>query len=428
MKRITWMTSALGLVVLLVASGCGGGGRTIGSNNNGGGTGNTANSVALSVGAGPADLTNPAGGYANILFTTITICQPGKSNCTSIDHVLVDTGSSGLRILASELPSGFSLTSETSGSSTLYECLPFLDSYAWGNVVTADVELAGEKGSSVPVQLITTSSAPSTCSGTVATSGSPQVSTVNDLGAKGILGVGNFGADCGTYCNTVQKFDIYFACTSSSASSCSQAGVPDAQQVVNPVQTFSSDNNGVVIQLASVANGGVASANGTMYFGIGTQSDNTPPAGLTVVALDGYGNFVSKFQSTTYPKSFTDTGSNAYFFGTVTNKTSLTTSTGIKACNLGTSANPAYFYCPSSELSESATIASSATPSATKDISFSIGNANTLSGYALSDIAGTNDSDATAFDWGLPFFYGRTVYVGLEGASSSLGSGMYVAF
>lgn len=427
MTRMMWMTSGLAVGLLMLAA-CGGGGKSFGNNNSGGGSGNTVNSVALTVGPGPSDMTNPAGGISNILFATVSICQPGTSNCTSIDHVLVDTGSSGLRILASELPSGFTLQSETSGSSTVYECLPFLDSYAWGNVVTADVEMAGEKGSSVPVQLITASAAPSTCSGTVATSGSPQVSTVNDLAAKGILGIGNFGADCGEYCNTVQKFDIYFACTSSSASSCSQVGLPDAQQVVNPVQTFATDNNGVVIQLASVANGGASSANGTMYFGIGTQSDNTPAAGVTVVPLDGYGNFVSTFQSTTYPKSFADTGSNAYFFGTVTNKTTLTTSTGIKGCNLGTTANPAYFYCPSSELSESATIASSSTPSATKTINFNIGDASKFAAYAISDIAGTNDSDATAFDWGLPFFYGRTVYIGLEGSSSSLGSDMYVAF
>ena len=54
-------------------------------------------------------------------------------------------------------------------------------------------------------------------------------------------------------------------------------------------------------------------------------------------------------------------------------------------------------------------------------------NVNTATGFAISDLAGTN-SDGATFDWGLPFFMGRTVYVGLEGKSSSLGSGMYIAF
>ena len=44
----------------------------------------------------------PANNYANGLFTSVTICVPGSaSNCQTIDGVLVDTGSSGLRILSS---------------------------------------------------------------------------------------------------------------------------------------------------------------------------------------------------------------------------------------------------------------------------------------------------------------------------------------
>ncbi len=42
----------------------------------------------------------PANNYANGLFTSVTICVPGStSNCQTIDGVLVDTGSSGLRVL-----------------------------------------------------------------------------------------------------------------------------------------------------------------------------------------------------------------------------------------------------------------------------------------------------------------------------------------
>lgn len=428
MKRLIQFTVILALPSFLLLWGCGGGGSSTASNSSGGGTGgsSSANSVALSVGPGSF-----ANGYANGLYTTISVCQPGTSNCTSLDHVLVDTGSTGLRILATELPSGFTLPTAKSGSNSLYECLSFLDSYAWGAVATADVELSGEKASSLPVQLISSAAAPSTCSNTLATPGSPEITSEADLGARAIIGVGNFASDCGDYCTTPASLDMYFGCSSSTASSCSQVGVPVAQQVDNPVALFSTDNNGVVIQLASVPTGGEDSASGNMYFGIATQADNTPAAGLTVLDLNDVGDFGTNFQSTSLPDSFADTGSNALFFGTI-NANTLKTSTGITGCNLGTSANPAYFYCPSSELSETATIAGGDNPATTKSVSFNVGNANTLAGGALSDLAGpdaTSIPDAsTSFDWGLPFFFGRSVYVGFEGASSPLGSDLYIAF
>jgi hypothetical protein len=419
------VVAVLALTVLLMALGCGGSGPAIKSSPSGS---LAANSITLTV--DPGTLVN---GYDNAPYATISICQPGTSTCTSLDHILIDTGSSGLRILGSELPSGFTLpnTSVTGGS--LYECLPFLDSYTWGNVVTADLELAGEKASSLQVQLIGTATAPTTCSSTIATKGSPAVSSEASLGARGILGIGNFQSDCGDYCalSPVQTMDLYFACSSSSASSCSQVAVPVAKQIANPVGLFAADNNGVVIQFPSVAPGGASGVSGTLTFGIGTQSNNTPASGVTVISLDGQGDFVTKFQSTSLPDSFMDTGSNALFFGTI--DSTLKTSTGITGCNLAPSGSPPqYWYCPSSELSESATMTGGGTPVNSKTVSFQVGNAQNLSGTAFSDLAGPNGTSvphaSTSFDWGLPFFFGRTVYVGLEGASSSLGSDIYLAF
>ncbi len=78
-----------------------------------------------------------------------------------------------------------------------------------------------------------------------------------------------------------------------------------------------SDNNGVLISLPTVPNGGSPTVNGSLIFGIGTQSNN----GLgmaTVYAVpdtgNNAGNFITTFDGNSYPQSFIDSGSNGFFF------------------------------------------------------------------------------------------------------------------
>ena len=63
---------------------------------------------------------------------------------------------------------------------------------------------------------------------------------------------------------------------------------------------------------------------------------------------------------------------------------------------------------------------------------FQIGNAYTLaaSGNSVFNNLGANLGGAlgSSFDWGLPFFLGRKVYVGIEGTPSILGTGPYWAY
>src|ERR1700693_3503730 len=58
---------------------------------------NGQNVAPIVVNAGPANF------YANGAFASVTVCVPGTSTCQTIDGVLVDTGSSGLRVLSSAL-------------------------------------------------------------------------------------------------------------------------------------------------------------------------------------------------------------------------------------------------------------------------------------------------------------------------------------
>src|SRR5579872_1335178 len=60
------------------------------------------NVVPISVNGGPLLTANPPSAYTNGAFVSVNVCVPGTSTCQTIDDVLVDTGSFGLRILGSD--------------------------------------------------------------------------------------------------------------------------------------------------------------------------------------------------------------------------------------------------------------------------------------------------------------------------------------
>src|SRR5579872_3270113 len=142
----------------LVLAACGGGGGTAaatsgsaassGSHNYSAGG---ANVVSLVVGPGPTSQTS-----FNIPTTSVKVCVHGTTTCTTISNVLVDTGSPGLRLMASALGS-FSLPHQLdqgTGGNFIVECLPFADGFTWGPVATADVTVGGETASNIPVNIL----------------------------------------------------------------------------------------------------------------------------------------------------------------------------------------------------------------------------------------------------------------------------------
>jgi hypothetical protein len=344
--------------------------------------------------------------YPNKPCVSVTVCSPGTSTCQTIDDILLDTGASGLRIFKSLLT--IPLTQVTSGSGSLTECIQFADGSAdWGPVQLADIILGNEPAVTVPIQIIdsTFGSVPSSC-GTP--DSGPSVAKFN-----GILGVGIFNEDCGLVCTSVTNNKMYYSC---SGSTCTPTKAPLSNQVQNPVSRLPADNNGVIVQLPPVPSGGAASVDGNLILGIGTRSNNTP-SGVTMYPADPnpnhtyYGYFITVFNGITYSDSFIDSGSNGLFF----NASSLRALTTCGA-----------WYCPSSTQILSATTKGyGGSPSGV--ISFQIGNASTLfssPNNVFIELGGAN----TSFDWGLPFFLGRNVYVGIDGKTSSLGTGPYWAY
>jgi hypothetical protein len=337
------------------------------------------------------------GSYPNKPCVSITVCSPGTSNCKTINDILLDTGSVGLRIFKSLL-TDIPLTQITSGTRSLANCAQYIDgSVHWGPVQIADIILGNEKASNVPIHIIDSSfgRVPSSC-------GTPDA-TPGDSGFNGILGAGLFTEDCGAVCASLSGNGIYYSC---GGSTCSGTTAPLSDQIKNPVSMLTNDNNGFIVRLDDVPPGGAVSADGVLILGIGTQLNNNA-SGVTAFSTNSYGEFTTTFDGTDYSDSFMDSGSNGLFF----NKGSVSALTECGG-----------WYCPSSTQILSANIEGGA-------VSFNIGNASTLLSLSnpnnvFSELGGTYES----FDWGLPFFLGRSVFVGIDGKTSSLGTGPYLAY
>ena len=118
----------------------------------GGGSSHKANPIAASgQNVVPVSVdSGPDGNYANGIFVSVTVCVPSSSTCQTVPNVLVDTGSSGLRILSSALT--ISLPQQNGAGGPVAECLPFISGFTWRPVQTADVQIGGETASSVPMK------------------------------------------------------------------------------------------------------------------------------------------------------------------------------------------------------------------------------------------------------------------------------------
>jgi Protein of unknown function (DUF3443) len=397
--------------ILMATAGCGGSSSP--GTSSGGGSTTAANNVqSITVNTGPTagpPINSPA---INEAFTSVTVCAPGSSsNCQTINGILVDTGSPGLRILSSALT--ISLPQQTgAGGNAVVECLPFIDGFTWGPVQTADLTIAGEQAKNLSIQVIggtAFTNIPTSCS-----SNGAEEDDLKNLGANGILGVGSFVQDCGEACTVTGPNNpgLYYTCTSSS---CSITTESLTEQVANPVAFFASDNNGVIIDLPAVT-GAEASISGSLIFGIGTQSNNGLGNATVYTINPSTGDITTRFNNNSF-SAFLDTGSNAIFFLN-------TAASGFPTCT-----DFAFFYCPTTTETPSAT--NQGANGASGTFTFTVANADTLATNAsigvANGLAGPN-SIANTFDWGLPFFFGRKVYTAIDGQNTPGGVGPYWAY
>jgi Protein of unknown function (DUF3443) len=376
----------------------------------------TPNVLPLSVDAGPA----AAMGQINHAYVTVKVCSPGsQTQCTNIDHVLLDTGSSGLRLVRSAVAAGgVTLASETdSQGQSVEECMSFGGGQTWGPVALADISVAGEIAAKVPVQLMDDTNAgaapPASCgaNGTL-------INGVTGFGANGVFGLGVFPQDCGAACvNPATPLALYYGCTTAGA--CTAENVALASQVTNPVAMFATDNNGVIVSLPNLQNAnGDTSVTGELIFGLATQADNAlPTTGLTVLGADANGDFTATYNGgTTVLPALMDSGNDSYAFDDQT----------IATCASGKYVG---YYCPAVAPQSLYVINTGVgMNNATNRVDFAIADPNSFVANAAAFIDLGGGGGSTRFTWGMPFFYGRKVYIGIDQRTAGPYRGPFYAY
>ena len=348
-------------------------------------------------------------GYVNALCTSITLCQPGTQICQEIDGILVDSGSVGLRIFDTVLQFPLpllSIQSDTDRVAVLAENAPFRAERAWGPIALATVRFSERKidQTTLPIQIMST------------TATQPE-----RAGFQGILGLGVFREDCGGGCAIQKNNGIYFACPDSQANvrDCESARVAPEKQVRHPVVGLERNHNGISIALPQIF-GPSDSVTGTLTLGI----DNSDKLKETqVIPVDSLGGFRMTFAGRGYDGSQIDSGSNAVFFPG---------SPEIPRCAWSARwlATLGEFFCPKSPMEFFGVIpnlllahAPATNHSSGAKITWTAVDgqerlarnslvAPSLAGFELNQIL-----------LGIPFFFGKQIYFGIEGEISVLGSG-----
>jgi hypothetical protein len=402
---------------------------------------NSGNTVPIYV----ADTTTTGQvGYLNEPLVSVKICTPGFSDddhCQIVQNILLDTGSFGLRVFESALDtSKLTLPQEEitvpgeADPSELVECAKFGTGATWGPVKTADVILGDNTAANLPIQLINIHY-PHVSQDCI--DSKPETDPCNS-GFNGILGVGLRRADCGAGCNTTALSNpgLYYACKDGTCKrnytgcggTCSLSlAVNESLQVYNPVANFGTGfNNGVVVSFNALPGGQSNAVTGTMTLGIpDTTVDYVFQAGPGTSAnfqtdLTTEGTHFGGLGSGT--SAFIDSGSNGIFFGTAISELS------DHECEHG-------FFCPtangghvdlSADLKKFGWVGFPI-PDPVFTNPFTIKNAETLIGSGKTAHENLGGEFDLIFDWGLPFYFGKTIYHGIEGTDPAVLNGSSIS-
>lgn len=356
---------------------------------------------------------------------TVRLCVPGKyseADCVNVDHVLVDTGSAGLRIATPALVKPLALPAVTDRSNNpVAECMRFVSGWTWGSLNHADVYVGGLVARNVSLQMMGYSSrnpqlggngggafpnVPSECSTSIKANniaaGATSDPDITDVMQEGIQGI--IGLSASAY-NQLYG-DQYFICP---AGICSNASNFDPLLRPGHLSVYMSDYpGGVVLSFPSTGSNGARNMVGTLRFGI----SSLPPA-ASRIRLNSIGQFTTILNGQSYTQSYIDSGSNGFFFDA-------STAMDLPACTTQKG-----FYCPATSRTFTATMRDRLNSDST--VSFTVANTDALASLltlpnGFNNLAGPVSTSTVStldptFAWGFPFFLGRTVYTAMEGTS-----------
>jgi len=155
---------------------------------------------------------------------------------------------------------------------------------------------------------------------------------------------------------------------------------------------------------------------GLLTFGIATQSDNAlPTTALTVLEANASGDFSATYNGgTTALPALIDTGYEDYAFDDPT----------IAVCSTGAYVG---YYCPA-VAPQNLFAVNTGTNGTTNTVNFAIADPNSFVAGAAAFAGLGGGGGSTRFTYGMPFFYGRTVYFGIEQRSAGAYTGPFFAY
>lgn len=358
------------------------------------------NQTSLMVGCGAM------GHGSNTPFISVTICSPGTQICQTIDHIILDTGSIGLKINQSVLNNQLKLPPvlQQITESHISTCAMYGSGYMFGSNNFADISIAKLTAPNMPIEIINDTNqslAPITCRNAANGKFSDLMTT---YGANGIIGINPMIIE-----NNMQLFT--YACNGNNCNEIINAtGLPISLNI-NPIASFPEYNNGLSISLPEVPDNSNTNIYGTLTFGLNTTKNNIVP--IETKHVQGNPNdYLGSFIESSYGhqvNAIFDSGTNVNAFDST-----------IQQCSN-------HSYCPSSPIAWQSTIYSYNNLNESATIFQMIASPYTTNGIA--SIAPTwgayfSAGADNAMIYGMPFFYGKTVYIGFNGTIiSNMGIG-----